>query len=330
MIWKKALPLKHSVTLNSLSRKILRATIIIFVSLIVTELCLRMYFFGFDIFKKPFFEKSNCPCLSYEMVKNTTYTSTVLNYKKKTEKPFFYFLNSRGFRGKEFNYTQKIPRVVILGDSVAFGWGINDDKIFSTLLGKKFNNKIEIINLAVPGYNIDEEICSYHNVAGNPAADILILSFFINDFDRPIMSKIQALLASKSLVVRTFIEIIARSKAKKFDSSIEEKAREIVRNLQNQAREKNFYFLIFVPYHRGKIIGAYSEFLQYCKSQRIDVIGDEESFLMEADHFIPGDGHPSEKGHAILAERLGEYLEKRIQTLINDPCRPRNARDKDQ
>lgn len=48
-------------------------------------------------------------------------------------------LNSLGYRGREFNATNKPTdklRVLIIGDSMTFGWGVADDQTVSSTFGK--------------------------------------------------------------------------------------------------------------------------------------------------------------------------------------------------
>lgn len=73
--------------------------------------------------------------------------------------------NSYGFReNKEYpiNKSSNKKRILALGDSVAFGVSVNLDKIFLSQLEDKYNkankNQIEIINLAVSGYNTMQEV----------------------------------------------------------------------------------------------------------------------------------------------------------------------------
>lgn len=71
-----------------------------------------------------------------------------------------YRINSLGFRGRE--YAQEKPpgtwRIVVLGDSVTFGWGVEMADRFTDVVEARLNlarhdgRKIEILNLAVPGY----------------------------------------------------------------------------------------------------------------------------------------------------------------------------------
>ncbi len=67
-------------------------------------------------------------------------------------------INSDGIRGKNIPPISKKTRIIALGDSQAFGWGINEDDTFIGQLGEMIKNdgnlsEIEIYNAAIPGYS---------------------------------------------------------------------------------------------------------------------------------------------------------------------------------
>lgn len=93
--------------------------------------------------------------------------------------------NSDFFRDRDF--AQKKPgtvRVGVLGDSIAFGGGINDvENRFSNLLEKKLKNSgydVEVYNLGKPGYDTDGEIEFYQKVK-YLGFDIVVWEYFLND-----------------------------------------------------------------------------------------------------------------------------------------------------
>jgi lysophospholipase L1-like esterase len=97
------------------------------------------------------------------------------------------FINSQGLRDKEYTFEKpkNTTRILMLGDSLAFGWGVAQDqtssKILETLLNQNGNHFYEVINSGVGNYNSDMEI-GYFLKKGylwNP--DIVILNYFIND-----------------------------------------------------------------------------------------------------------------------------------------------------
>jgi GDSL-like lipase/acylhydrolase family protein len=68
-------------------------------------------------------------------------------------------LNEQGYRGRALSLPRGrgLTRVVVLGDSVAFGLGVADDETFCSRLNAR-DNGIEVANLAVQGYGPDQEL----------------------------------------------------------------------------------------------------------------------------------------------------------------------------
>ncbi|MCE5212600.1 MAG: SGNH/GDSL hydrolase family protein [Deltaproteobacteria bacterium] len=72
--------------------------------------------------------------------------------------------NDNGFRGLNWDLSARRKNVVILGDSFAFGWGVQWDQTVGKLLEKKLQEKdpaYQVINLAMPGWDIDTIIRSF-------------------------------------------------------------------------------------------------------------------------------------------------------------------------
>tara|TARA_Y100000310_G_scaffold231756_1_gene234441 strand:- start:375 stop:1448 length:1074 start_codon:yes stop_codon:yes gene_type:complete len=60
--------------------------------------------------------------------------------------------NSKGLRGKEFSYEKnEVNRILGLGDSFTFGYGVEDDETYLSLLGENLG-EYEIINAGLSGY----------------------------------------------------------------------------------------------------------------------------------------------------------------------------------
>ncbi len=61
--------------------------------------------------------------------------------------------NSHGFRSPEVNSEKK--HILMLGDSVVWGYGVGDNENVSHFLGK-LNDNFQVLNLGVPGYGIGQ------------------------------------------------------------------------------------------------------------------------------------------------------------------------------
>ena len=108
-----------------------------------------------------------------------------------------YATNWLGFRDKHRKIVKgdKTYRILLYGDSEIFGWGIPEEKRFSNLVETQMQG-LEIWNLAVVGYGLDQEILSYERDRRSLNADNVIFfvsaptlsrthSGYINDKDKP-------------------------------------------------------------------------------------------------------------------------------------------------
>jgi hypothetical protein len=77
----------------------------------------------------------------------------------RTGYPIEYRINSKGLRDNETTYEKPDGtfRIVLIGDSFTFGWGVPIEKHFSTLLEGYFKN-VEVINMGIEAYGIDQEL----------------------------------------------------------------------------------------------------------------------------------------------------------------------------
>ncbi len=118
----------------------------------------------------------------------------ILNYRLKPNSTSFsgdvvYRLNSRGFRDVEHRYQKDAQtyRVVVLGDSVAFGYKVPLEETFARQLAAQMNvpgeRTVEVINLAIPGLNTYQEAHLLVEEGSKYQPDLLIVAYSLNDAD---------------------------------------------------------------------------------------------------------------------------------------------------
>lgn len=91
-------------------------------------------------------------------------------------------INRGGYRGAFYPH-ERSPgksRVVMLGDSITFGYGVADGETFSDRLG--MGGDLEIVNLGVQGYGTDQELLKLEAEALRYQPDLVIVNFCVNDF----------------------------------------------------------------------------------------------------------------------------------------------------
>lgn len=72
--------------------------------------------------------------------------------------------NNYGFRGPDWDLSASRKNVVILGDSFAFGWGVQWEQTVGKIIEKelqKSDRAYQVINLSMPGWDIDLIIRSF-------------------------------------------------------------------------------------------------------------------------------------------------------------------------
>jgi len=96
-------------------------------------------------------------------------------------------INPEGLR--DHYYSLKKPkntfRICVIGDSVAFGFGVEANESFPKILEEKLNEKTraEVINFAVPAYNGVQEFTILKDKVLDYDPDLIIIAHFLNDPD---------------------------------------------------------------------------------------------------------------------------------------------------
>jgi len=91
-------------------------------------------------------------------------------------------INRRGYRGREYGpaRTPGTLRVVMLGDSIAFGPGVDDSETFAHRLDSPAQGR-EVVNLAVMGYGSDQELLKLEREGLAFAPDVVVLHFCLQN-----------------------------------------------------------------------------------------------------------------------------------------------------
>lgn len=102
--------------------------------------------------------------------------------------PYHVHINSQGLRGREIS-VQKAPgvyRILCLGDSSTFGWGVNDEETYPAQLEDLLNEELpdktfEVLNAGATAYS-SRDYLDYLKKKGLRAdPDLVIVGFFPND-----------------------------------------------------------------------------------------------------------------------------------------------------
>jgi len=101
-------------------------------------------------------------------------------YTKVDRKPVH--INSQGTRGPEFQVAKPpgILRILSLGDSRTFGWGLSDSETYSArlqaLLEERLRRKVEVINAGVNAWSYSQMLVYFRDPGLRYQPDVVILS----------------------------------------------------------------------------------------------------------------------------------------------------------
>lgn len=92
-------------------------------------------------------------------------------------------IDSLGLREREIAVARPPGRrrILIVGDSIAFGTGVDVGERFSDLLGHKLGDEVEVINAGVPGWGNDQELLFYEQRLRRLKPDVVVLIFTVGN-----------------------------------------------------------------------------------------------------------------------------------------------------
>ncbi len=87
------------------------------------------------------------------------------------------YTNSQGYRSPEIDYTKNdnIIRVLFLGDSMTYGWGVNAEERYTNVLADSLG--FEMLNAGVPGYKLSNILAYYETEGYKYNPDIVVLAY---------------------------------------------------------------------------------------------------------------------------------------------------------
>jgi lysophospholipase L1-like esterase len=118
-------------------------------------------------------------------------------------------INSHGLRDREYSEAKppNVYRVMMLGDSTTFGWGVREEDTAAKFLERKLNahlppgyDKAEVLNAGVGNYNTVQEVTYYETRGRAFHPDLVVLVFFIND-PEPVPVEKKGLLIDRSYLI---------------------------------------------------------------------------------------------------------------------------------
>ena len=211
--------------------------------------------------------------------------------------------------------------VVVLGDSHAMGWGVNDNETFSYLLEKQINRPV--FNLSISGFGTIRQLVGLKNSGLLKNADTILIQYCFNDFgenqgfninltEQEALEKFNLMQSirkinfftklKKSIRYSTTIPLDIIKKKNKLTTFSHHKE-QLIKNLKQFPELDNKKIIIF--YVNGFDMFFYD--FPNARSSEMKNVRFYDVNLNESD-FFHIDGHLNNQGHKNIATKLAKIL----------------------
>ncbi|MBI5814215.1 MAG: SGNH/GDSL hydrolase family protein [Nitrospinae bacterium] len=249
-------------------------------------------------------------------------------------------VNSHGFRDDEYGVEKPagVYRIMLLGDSLTFGWGAKREERFSQLLEAGLNREMapagnarraQVMNTGTVNYNTAQEAALYMERGRKFKPDMVILNYFINDAEEALAHKSPRLLSysyfamwlwGKLGMVRTALEGGGGDYKSYYRSLYSagspgwEAAMGAMAELGRQAKADGVVYVVAIL-PELHAVGRNYEFADIHEKVRnaaisggadlvIDLAGQFAAEAPQSLWVAPDDAHPNKKGHEIIANAI--------------------------
>ena len=270
-----------------------------------------------------------------------TFTTEEFTYTSKT--------NSIGFRTKDIRSRNDSEyRVMLLGDSMFYGIGVQESGMVSSLLEQQGKPGLSVYNYAVTGYNTVQELLVAETYTEALAPDHIILGFFIandilpnaiafidEDGNYRTSVEMESMVRNKlregmgflyhftsSRIIADRICIPRLRYIISTDYELISNSYAVLSDMEYFAMAHDARFSVVRMYPKDSVQGglvqawsnsrAVGELIHtYCTQNSIEVL-DLIEYMNTASHkdryFFKYDGHPNEEGNALIAEAIYKNL----------------------
>jgi len=245
--------------------------------------------------------------------------------------------DSKGIRSLvEIPYGKKENeyRILVLGDSWTFGFGVDDEQTFCYKLEKKLQEKypkrkITVINGGCPAYSIAQGFIFLRQRGFRYRPDLVIVKGFLNGNVLPFFNRIYPLPSAKSLkhlkfllwksslylYVRRLILLRQSKQVKKEVTGVPDfddfgYTDLMLREINNICIKKKIPVIYVNMYFRNRIFFV-QPLENFSKEKNIDYIEIELDMLNDPEQVEYDSHHPGPGNHEIIAEELKKHIEKR-------------------
>jgi lysophospholipase L1-like esterase len=267
-------------------------------------------------------------------------------------------INPQGLRDFEHSLMKPkdIYRIMMLGDSTTFGWGVRLEETAAKLLERQLNGlgaaqrrKFEVINAGVGNYDTVQEVTYYVTQGHAFHPDLVILVYFIND-PEPVPSEKKGFLIDHSYLLafatNRFDGILRRIGLrptwKQYYASLYndnqpgfQACKAALHHLAKATRSDGAQLLVALLPELHEINGNYPFIAEHQKIKDalapddlpvLDLIDGLRGHGPESTLWVtPEDDHPNAKANKLIALQLRNWILKNLTKSDNSPQKPLNS-----
>ena len=243
-------------------------------------------------------------------------------------------INSRGLRDREYTLDKPpgIKRLLVLGDSFAWGYGVGDDDIFTEVLERRFESERrpwQVVNTGVSGWGTDQQYLFLKSEGFEYQPDVVLLAFYLlNDPKEVRLSDVYGL--SKPVFLDTDLTLgnvpvpLPSQRKAGIESPVEhlELVVRVIEEIERECRKRNCR-LVVMKFGRfvDPTFQGLSDVEQKFESKfarlrdRVPYLDLDEEFQkrkLRTKFLVAGneDNHWNDFGHEQVGVILGEFLEQ--------------------
>jgi lysophospholipase L1-like esterase len=252
-------------------------------------------------------------------------------------------INSLGFRSPEIAVAKPAGtyRIVLVGDSLTFGWGVRAEDGFAEVLSRAIDEEmrarksataVQVVNTGIGNYNTSQQLALFENAARRLDPDVVILNYYINDAEPTPTERLPYAVSYSYLAMWLWGRLDTLSRM--MDRAADYKTyysdlysdgrqgfaatRQALAAFGQLSREDDFRYIVAILPELHSVAPTY-EFTAVHDKVRVaaqsggaDSVADLVPFFAgerpDSLWVSPDDAHPNAKGHAIIARGLMMHL----------------------
>jgi lysophospholipase L1-like esterase len=327
-------------------KKIIKNLVVLIVTLIICliglELAVRVIYprVNVSVLDKEVFIEDDL--LGYKLKPNVNIDKVVLGQKYATRS------NKMGLRN-DADYDNKIHKNVLrilgLGDSVAYGFGVNIEETYLKALEAKLNltlkkrkKSAQVINAAFPGWGIAQELLFLKSQGLEYQPDIVLVGFVSDDIYRngryyeialnykeqnehtgqeetvsksPLKdaNSVHNFLLNKTQLYPFLLAKITSLRNEEYRNYALDQTKDIFLEMQRVCDKERVELIVIIIPLRQQEDEVNDLMLKFFWNNGIKVIDLRDAYVnSKEDLFLPNDNHPNSKGHKLIADNIYQYL----------------------